>query len=198
VRAGQLEAALALEPDLASVVAGLNDLLRPRGSARAAAAEVEAMQAALAGAGATVVAITLPDLSGFMPVARLVRGKLSAYNEALRAASARTGAVLVDLERVPLAADPRLWSADRLHANAEGHARIAAAVAQALGLPGADGAWAEPLAPVAPRRRVAALAGELDWSRRHLAPWIARRATGRSSGDGVMAKRPELRPLENR
>ena len=34
------------------------------------------------------------------------------------------------------------------------------------------------------------------WTRDHLGPWLHRRLTGRSSGDGVSPKRPALAPIE--
>jgi hypothetical protein len=41
-------------------------------------------------------------------------------------------------------------------------------------------------------RRVA----DVRFARQHLLPWIVRRLTGRSSGDGLPPKRPELLPYE--
>ena len=38
-------------------------------------------------------------------------------------------------------------------------------------------------------------AADARWVRQYLAPWVKRRLTGRSSGDTVTAKRPELVPL---
>ncbi|MGW3402537.1 SGNH/GDSL hydrolase family protein, partial [Streptomyces zhihengii] len=58
VRAEQLEPALALRPDLATVVAGVNDLLRPAFDADEVAGHLEAMFAALTGAGARVATLT--------------------------------------------------------------------------------------------------------------------------------------------
>jgi hypothetical protein len=94
------------------------------------------------------------------------------------------------------AADPRLFHADRLHANAMGHERIAAAAAWVLGLPDADEGWRErlPVAARAPRR--ARLAADARWVREHLGPWVGRRLRGVSSGDGREPKRPELLPVE--
>lgn len=195
VRAEQLPAALALRPDLATVVAGMNDVLRPGFDAERVAGEVEAMQAALVAVGATVLSWTLPDPVPVMPLARPLRRRVLALNDALRAAAARTGTILVDFGRHPVTSDPRFWSDDRLHANAAGHARIAAALADALGLPGSDGSWVQPL-PTAPRRRPHQVAvAEAAWVRRHLAPWVGRRMRGRSSGDGRAPKRPELSPV---
>jgi lysophospholipase L1-like esterase len=196
VRAEQLEQALALRPDLAAVVAGTNDILRARFDAEAVAHDLEMMQAALVRAGATVVSFTLPDLGGVMPMARPLRGRIVRFAQALAEASARSGAILVDLVANPVASDPRLWSEDRLHANALGHARIAEALAHALGLPGASTDWMAPLPGRQPRRLSVALRDELAWGRRYLVPWLVRRARGRSSGDGRSPKRPELLPAD--
>jgi lysophospholipase L1-like esterase len=192
VRAEQLAPAIALAPDLATVFAGVNDLLRPSYDAASVAAEVEAMLAGLRGTGASVLTITCADPTPVMPAARLLRRRVLDLNERLRAAADRTGAILVDVAAHPVASDPRLWSEDRLHANSLGHERIAAALAEALGLPGSDDSWTRPLA-VPPRRLPHQVArAEAAWVRTHLAPWLLRRLRGESSGDGVVAKRPEL------
>jgi lysophospholipase L1-like esterase len=196
VRAEQLEPALAMRPDLALVVAGTNDMLRPRFDADAVAGEVEAMQKALVQAGAMVVSFTLPDLGPVMRLARPLQPRIHAFARALREASARSGARLVDFTAHPMASDPRLWSEDRLHANASGHARIAEALADVLELPGADAAWQTPL-PARPKPSVAdAARAELRWARLYLWPWLLRHARGRSSGDGRVCKRPVLLPFE--
>jgi len=196
IREEQLEPALALRPDLVIISAGVNDLLRPGYDPAVVMGHTEAIHRELIAAGATVACFTMPDLSAFMPVARLVRTRLLAHNAALRALGARTGAIVVDLAASPVAGDPRMWSEDRLHANARGHVRMEQAFAAAIGvLDAGDGGWDEPLPPVAARRRHETLLAELHWSRRHLAPWVLRRVRGRSSGDGVVAKRPQLTPV---
>jgi lysophospholipase L1-like esterase len=195
VHAEQLEPALALEPDLATVIAGLNDLLHRRYDPVATAGHLETMLGELRAAGATVLTFTLPDLSSVAPLARIVRTRLMAYNEAIRAAGARSGAIVVDIAAEPVSVDPRLWSPDRLHASPLGHERIAAALAHAVGLEGTDPSWPAPL-PVAPRRRPYALiTAEIVWAQRYFTPWLIRRLRGRSSGDGRVAKRPELSPV---
>lgn len=196
VRSEQLGVALELEPDLATVVAGLNDLLRRRYDAGVVAGHLEAMLMALRGAGATVATFTLPDLSSVAPVARVVRPRLIAYNDAIREIGSRTGALVVDIAAEPVATDPRLWSVDRLHASPLGHERIAAALADALGIADNGRTWAQPL-PLAPRRPAHALiTAELLWAQRYFRPWLIRRLRGRSSGDGRVAKRPELMVVE--
>ncbi len=192
----QMAPALAMRPDLALVVAGTNDLLRPRFDAAAVARDMERMQRALVGAGATVVSFTLPDLGPVMPLARPLRARVRRLARALTEASARSGARLVDFAAHPFASDPRLWSEDRLHANALGHSRIADALAHALSLPGSSTDWMVPLPERPTRGYRARMAAELAWTRRHLLPWLSRHARGRSSGDGRRPKRPELRPVE--
>jgi lysophospholipase L1-like esterase len=197
VRDEQLGPAIAMQPDLATVVSGTNDLLRRHFDAVAVAADVEAMQRALISAGATVVTFTLPDLTPVMPLARIFRGRVERLAEELRRASVRSGAILCDLALLEVSNDPRLWSEDRLHANSLGHARIAEALAWHLGLPGSNRRWSEPL-PDRPGPTVAdRIRTEAAWGRRHLLPWLARHAIGRSSGDGRKAKRPEMIELRN-
>jgi len=143
-----------------------------------------------------VLTFTLPDLSPIMPLGHLISARVEALNARLREIAGRTGAVLVDFTAYPVASDPRLWSADRLHANSCGHARIAAALADALGIPGADHSWAEPLPEMSRPSPLERLGGEARWIRGHLVPWAWRHLRGRSAGDRVAPKRPRLAPVE--
>ncbi|HSK21950.1 MAG TPA: SGNH/GDSL hydrolase family protein [Egicoccus sp.] len=195
IRAEQLVPALELRPDLVTVVAGVNDLLRPGFDVWTFTRDLHAMQAAFVHEGATVLTFTMPDLSPVLPLARPLRGRLVAMNDGIRRATVRSGALLLDLAAHPVATDPRLWSEDRLHANSLGHERIAAALAHRLGLPDATDAWQQPLPSAPPRRRGEVAATELAWMRTHLGPWVLRRLRGQSSGDGVRPKRPEPTPL---
>jgi lysophospholipase L1-like esterase len=195
IRDQQLERAVAMRPDLATISAGTNDVLRGRFDARSFGADVEAMQRALVRQGATVLMFTLPDLSPVMPLARMLSARIARLNEQVRAACAGSGAILCDLALYPVAADPRLWSDDRLHANSSGHARIADALADHLGLPNSSHAWAEPLPERPPATFADLVRAEGAWARRHLLPWIWRHLRGRSSGDGREAKRPQLQPV---
>jgi lysophospholipase L1-like esterase len=96
VRAEQLDAALALAPDLATVLAGLNDVLRRSCDVDAVAGEMDAMVGALRASGADVVTFTFPDPVPVNPIARPARERLFAYNSALRELATRHGALLVD------------------------------------------------------------------------------------------------------
>lgn len=195
VRAEQLAPALALRPDLATVVAGVNDLLRPRFDAAEVAGQLEEMFAALTATGAHVVTLTFPDVAKIAPLARPVRSRVFDLNSRIRAAASRHGVTVAETAGPAVTTDTRLWSADRLHASPLGHERIAAAVAHALHLPGSDNTWTLPLPPqAAPAGRHAA-AAELRWAAGFLGPWLGRRLRGRSSGDGRTAKRPRLLPV---
>jgi lysophospholipase L1-like esterase len=195
IAAEQLPVALSLKPDLATCIAGMNDLIRPRFDARDVVARIEAMHEALIAGGATVLTFTLPAPGPGMPLARLIAPRVSRFNRLLRASTRRTGALLLDLGAVPVASDPRLWSDDRLHANSAGHERIARGLAHTLGLPGVDGSWASPLPPLDPTPLRTALRADLGWARTHLGPWVMRHIRGESSGDDVSAKRPLPLPV---
>ncbi|MFD0366862.1 SGNH/GDSL hydrolase family protein [Streptomyces sp. NPDC127114] len=200
VRAEQLAPALALQPDLATVVAGVNDLLRPRFDADEVAGHLEAMFAALGAQGARVATLTFPDLTRLIPAARPVAPRISALNDRIREAAGRHGVTVLETAHHPVVTDPRLWSRDRLHAAPPGHARIAAAFAETLGLPGSDDSWARPLPPpgTRPPGGLRAAGAELAWAAAFLGPWLGRRLLGRSSGDGRAAKRPLLTPVAPR
>lgn len=103
VREDQLEPALALRPDLASLLAGLNDLLRRNCDVAGVAAEIEAMVVSLRAAGADVLLFTLPDPVKVNPLARAAAVRLRALNAAVRDIAARHGALVVDLDRTPVA-----------------------------------------------------------------------------------------------
>ncbi len=195
VRVEQLGPALALCPDLVTVVAGVNDLLRPRFDAAEVARQLEEMFAALTAAGARVVTLTFPDVGKITPMARPLTSRVFDLNACIRAAAARHGVTVAETGRPAVATDPRLWSADRLHASPLGHERIAAAVAHAIDLPGSSHAWALPLPPQTTPAGWRAAAGEMRWAAAFLGPWLGRRLRGRSSGDGRTAKRPLLLPL---
>ena len=195
IRQEQLAPALALRPDLVTLFSGTNDVIRRRFDPAAVAADIAVMHRALIGQGATLLTFTLPDLGPVMPVARWVAPRVHALNAELRRLCGETGGLLVDLVRHAVASDPRLWSDDRLHANSAGHARIAAALAEALAIGNPDSAWAHPLPERAAPGLARRIGGELAWGRRHLVPWVWRHLRGRSSGDGRGPKQPTLLEL---
>lgn len=195
IRAEQLAPALRLRPDLATVVAGMNDLIRRDFDAERVADCIEDMFAELTATGAHVATVTFPDVSRIAPLARPLRSRVLDLNARIRAAAARHSVTVVETFPHPVTTDPRLWSVDRLHASPLGHARIADAFAHALALPGSDSSWSDPLPPVRSPGPWRAMGAELRWLATFAVPWIHRRITGRSSGEGRICKRPDLRPV---
>ena len=141
-------------------------------------------------AGADVLLATGVD-PRLTPILRRSRGKVAVFNTHVWSIAARHGAAVLDQWGMPWLLDARLWDTDRIHLTAEGHRRMSLAAAAALGIPVADGNdWRTPLPPQPPRRLRAAVSEEAAWVRTFVAPWVARRLRGRSSGDGRTPKRP--------
>ncbi|MDK3256688.1 SGNH/GDSL hydrolase family protein [Blastococcus capsensis] len=190
VLAEQVPVALDAQPDLVSLVAGGNDLLRPGSDPDELAAQLEGAVVRFRQAGADVLLATGVDPRQ-TPILRRTRGKVAVFNANVWSVAARTGAAVLDQWGAAWIQDWRMWDSDRIHLAAEGHRRTALAAAAALGLPGADGEdWRTPLPPQPPRALRATLAEEAAWVRGFVAPWIGRRLRGRSSGDGRAPKRP--------
>jgi lysophospholipase L1-like esterase len=185
----QVPIALEAEPDLVSLVAGGNDLMRPGSDPDAHAAILEDAVRRLRATGADVLLATGVDTRK-TPILKRVRGKVAIFNAHVWSIAARNDAVVLDQWGADWILDWRLWDTDRIHLTAEGHRRIALAAAATLGLPGSDDDWRTPLPPADPRPLRAAVAEDAAWMRGFVAPWIGRRLRGRSSGDGRAPKRP--------
>ncbi|HEY5937853.1 MAG TPA: SGNH/GDSL hydrolase family protein [Kofleriaceae bacterium] len=197
IRTTQLAPALAMQPDLATVVAGMNDLLRRRFDAVAVASEVGEMVRGLCAIGATVITFTIPDVSRRMRLGARMTARTVALNRELQQMAEDAGALLLDLAGLELAHDPRMWAVDRIHGNSEGHARIGEQLAHMLGIPGCEPGLHRPVEPPPPRRRRELVVEDLAWVARFVAPWAWRRMRGRTTGDGIEPKRPQLAPVKD-
>ncbi len=196
VVADQVPAALQLAPDLVSIAAGGNDLLRPRADPAALAATFDQAVKALRGAGCEVLMFTGFD-PGTFPVLRLVRSKVAAYNAQLRLIAERRGCMLTDLWTMSVLSDPREWCEDRLHLSPDGYRRVALRACEVVGVPVSED-WRTPLPDQRRAERpgwLAARRRDATWARTYAAPWVQRRLHGTSSGDGRSAKRPDLMPV---
>ncbi len=136
VRERQLGPALAFEPDLAIVAAGGNDALRPTFEPSEVEAELDAMVSALRAAGADVLMIQLLNIvaSGLIPeeYAPALDERLGSLAAVTRTVAERHGALVVDMRSHPASADVDVFSSDRLHLNARGHAIVAGETARVL------------------------------------------------------------------
>ncbi|MBH0779911.1 SGNH/GDSL hydrolase family protein [Nocardia sp. NEAU-351] len=186
IRSEQVDAALAHRPDLVTVLAGMNDIVRPRWNRAALAADLDVVFGRLIGSSATVVSFTVPDIGAIAPMARPLSTRIYAFNDEMRELADEHGVVLIDIESVEAIDDPAVWAEDRLHLDPLGHDLLARAVADTLRLPGADDSWRDRL----PGPGDTARGGELRWAARHLLPRF-----GRAARDGAEAKRPDLLPV---
>ncbi len=184
--ADQVPQVRGLAPDLVSICAGGNDILRPGTDPDDVADRFEKAVAQLASAAGSVLVATGFDTRG-VPVLKHLRGKIATYNGHVRAIADRYDCRVLDLWSLRSVQDRRAWDDDRLHLSAEGHTRVALRAGQVLGLE----VPADPEQPWPPLPQRGVLEVRLDdvhWARGHLVPWIGRRLRGRSSGDTVVAK----------
>ncbi|OBI53561.1 SGNH/GDSL hydrolase family protein [Mycobacterium sp. E787] len=191
----QVPPTLAMRPDLVTVCIGMNDVIQPGNSFGRALTDLAELYAALAGSGATVVTTTFPNVAQFLPLGRLVSGRLTRINDAIRAAAGQYGFRLVDLYDVPSMRDLDTWDIDRVHASTKGHILFAEAAAEALNLPGSNHDWAEASGSPTRLSFKSRTYGQLRWTQQKFMPWVWRRLRGMSSADGRVPKRPRLEPL---
>jgi lysophospholipase L1-like esterase len=194
ILAEQITPALELQPDLITIHGGGNDVLRPSVDVDELAAAYDAAIARLTASGARVVMFTIAD-PGLNPVLKLIRGRTAIFNEWVREIADRHGATVVDMWRMRGWKVAEVLDADRLHLNAVGHQSIAIAALDALGV--AHDLQELPVPVVAELTAREQRAADLAWAREHLAPWVKRRLTGRSSGDNISPKYPVLTPLHH-
>ncbi|AKT50255.1 SGNH/GDSL hydrolase family protein [Arsenicicoccus sp. oral taxon 190] len=193
----QLHDALALGPDLVSIVAGGNDILRPRADIDALASRLEDAVAQIRATGADVLMATPTDPSG-APLVGLTRGRVATYIAHIWSIAQRHDAYVLDQWGLTPLQDWRMWSEDRIHMTPDGHERVAAEAFRTLGFAPELAEWRTPLPPMAAPARSEQLREHAQWAREYVGPWVQRRLTGRSSGDGRLAKAPTLEVVDPR
>ncbi|WP_228499929.1 MULTISPECIES: SGNH/GDSL hydrolase family protein [unclassified Curtobacterium] len=191
---GQLGAALALDPapTLITFCAGGNDLLRPRFEVDALIGQVEAAADRVEATGARLALLSPADPSARLPLGSLINRRGDAWAEALGTLARRHGLPFVDVSRDPHLGRAEFWSDDRLHMNATGHQRVADLALHAV----LDGP--APLEPADAGATRARLGEELRYYREYVLPWLQRRITRTSSGDGRSATYPTWTPVHGR
>lgn len=190
----QVPNAIAMAPDLVSLMAGGNDLLGLRADPDQVAATFEEAVAALTGSGATVMIFTGFDPRAF-PVLRLIRGRAAVYSMNLRDIASRYRCLLADLWSMRVLTDRRMWQPDRLHLCPEGHRRVALLAAETVGLPLTED-WRVPLPPGPLATWWESRRADYSWAAEHATPWAIRRLRGRSAGDSLSPKLPDLVTVE--
>ncbi len=126
VRATQLEPALAFASDLAAVVCGGNDLMRANHEPETVERDVDAIVAALRAAGSDVIMIAPFDLrqSELLSKERKPawRSLIERMGDLAERVACRHDAVIIDFRDHPAGSDADIYSTDRIHLNARGHA----------------------------------------------------------------------------
>ncbi|TCR13766.1 SGNH/GDSL hydrolase family protein [Streptomyces sp. BK205] len=174
----QLPVALALRPDVVSVVVGVNDTLRCTFDIHAVAARLDRVYAALSEQGALLLTACLPDpgtmlgLPGALsrPLARRQRS----VNTVVHALSERYGAVHLHAAEGEWTTERTMWSADRLHPGERGHRQLAArfhALLAERGRATGPAPSSEPQFPLPTRAR------SLWWLATAGTGWVVRRCT---------------------
>ncbi|MBO1901481.1 SGNH/GDSL hydrolase family protein [Leucobacter weissii] len=191
--AEQLEPALALEPTLLSFNGGGNDMLRPGTDIPSIVARTESVLRRVLDAGTEPILLAGADPTAGLPRGARVRAKGDALTAAAGALTERLGVRFCDNWNDPVLRRREYWSEDRLHLGPVGHHRVAWNVLRSLGRP-APADWSIDADPrPAPTR-----SEQLRYAREHVLPWLGRRLTGRSSGDGRTAKHPRWEWIEPR
>lgn len=189
----QVPMALRSAPELVSFAAGGNDALRRGFNPVTLATRLHEVVRMLSAIGSTVILFTAADVSQVLPARRFISQRVRALNDAAHRVAVRHDAILIDLFHDAGFHDRRMWSIDRLHLSAAGHRRVAAHVLTALKVD-PDPTWDAPLDPTPRANWMTSRKSDVAWAKTHLAPWVKRRLTGKSSGDTVSAKRPDLQP----
>ena len=188
----QLDPAIDLRPELLSFNGGGNDMLRPRMDEQVTASRFRDAIERIRGAGIHVLMLSGANPTDHLPMGKVFDARGARLTAALVDLADRPGVTFVDNFNDQGLRDIRYWSPDKLHLNALGHARVASNVLTGLGVavPVEWGVEEVAAAAAGPKSRNTAA-----YYREFVLPWIGRRLTGRSSGDGRTAKRPTLSPV---
>jgi len=129
LRERQLTAAARVRPDVAVLVAGMNDTLRSDFDPVRLREDLDAVVTALQEAGAVVLTIRFHDHARVFrlpgPIRRALHRRIGELNSAVDHVVDRRGALCLDLHLLPGAYEPGCWSVDRLHPSERGHRLLA-------------------------------------------------------------------------
>lgn len=177
----QLQAVLSLDPlpTLISFNGGGNDMMRPGFGVERVMTYAQRVAEQCAQHGVDLLILSGGDPSERLPRGSVMRRRGDEFLAATKQFVAQHPSVtMVDNWSDSELRRPAYWSADRLHLGPLGHARVAARVLTALGvetpLPHAGDVVPPPTG----------FGVETRYYARYVLPWMARRLTGRSSGDG--------------
>ncbi|HDX9630211.1 TPA: SGNH/GDSL hydrolase family protein [Bacillus cereus] len=136
IRSQQLEKALTFKPDLVSLIAGANDVLKGRWNHQAYKNDMECMIDKLSKTEADIIIANLPDFTVRLPFAsekkQVIKEQLLEANDVIRSLSREYKIHHVDFWSHPLVNDNTLWSADLIHPNSKGYVKVAELIHSSL------------------------------------------------------------------
>jgi lysophospholipase L1-like esterase len=191
--AQQLRPALALKPDLVSIVGGGNDVLRAFADIESIVWALDRAVGAIRSTGADVILANSANPTD-LPILNMTGGRVGRLSASTWSIARRHGAYMVDLWGMASLRDPRYWAHDRIHLTGEGHRRVANAALVALGLEPDDPAWDKPIPPLRYSHRTQ-ISKDADWLRQDVFPWAVRHFKHESTGDARLPKRPTVTPI---
>ncbi len=188
----QFHRALAMRPDVLLMNGGGNDMLRPGASAEVLLNTYSGIIDDARDAGVTLVLLSGANPAAGLPFGARLTALGTHLNDRVRALAEQRGVLFIDNWSDDTLRAARFWSEDRLHMNTFGHHRVAARVLEALG-GSVPTHWLDVSPPETHTPRgLAKLRAEFVYTTRFVLPWIRRRLTKTSSGDGRLAKFPDF------
>jgi lysophospholipase L1-like esterase len=178
IESEQLPRALELKPDIASVVFGINDTLRPNFDPERIMASAAHTVGALRESGAHVLTMRLPD-AGWMlglpgALARPLSRRTHLVNTVMDEIAQQFGTLHFDAAGNPETYDKQMWAVDRLHPNERGHRMIARSFHALLAEAGAQTGTAPDAEPAnKPPSKLA----EFAWMSTKGTAWVVKRST---------------------
>lgn len=187
----QLEAALRLQPDLVTIMAGSNDFM----TRKETLPELErifrdGLQLLIAAGCDVVVANTIRP--AHLKFFRRVLPKAARMTALIERVAAELDIPVIDVYGIDSLKDLAYWAEDMVHFSGHGHIKVANKAADLLGLTHRM-PEAQPEHMIAPSRGFVAT---VRWYVVHVLPFVERRIKGKSSGDGMLSKHLELVPFD--
>lgn len=177
LRQRQLPGALRESPDVAVIIAGMNDTLRSDFDPVAVRDNLDATVTTLQDTGTVVLTTRFHEhgrvfrLPG--PLRRVLHNRVRQLNGATEEVVIRRGALCLDLDLMPGAYDTAAWSVDRLHPSERGHRMLALGYTELLAHAGI--AVPRPVDLDCSGGRQITAADHVGWLILRGLPWLGRR-----------------------